>query len=100
MKKEDLEAHLKRLTGILSQMLDVDIFPWLEEKRNPMAGSICGYLLKAEIACGVCDCRAEGATSGDEFLTNTVSTPRLRYFATALRLLQSVRAGLRAPDHD
>src|SRR5581483_829219 len=35
MKKEDLEAHLKKITGILSQMLDVDIFPWLEEKGKP-----------------------------------------------------------------
>lgn len=31
----DLTAHLKRITAILSQMLDVDIFPWLEEKRRP-----------------------------------------------------------------
>ncbi len=35
MEKEDLEAHLKKITGILAQMLDVDIFPWLEEKRKP-----------------------------------------------------------------
>ena len=30
-----LEAHLKRIGRILSQMLDVDIFPWIEEKRKP-----------------------------------------------------------------
>jgi hypothetical protein len=30
-----LEEHLRRITCILSQMLDVDIFPWLEEKRRP-----------------------------------------------------------------
>lgn len=30
-----LAAHLKKIAGILSQMLDVDIFPWLEEKRKP-----------------------------------------------------------------
>ena len=30
-----LDAHLKKITAILSQMLDVDIFPWLEEKRKP-----------------------------------------------------------------
>ena len=30
-----LDAHLKKITAILSQMLDVDIFPWIEEKRNP-----------------------------------------------------------------
>jgi hypothetical protein len=30
-----LEAHLKEITAILSQMLDVDIFPWIEEKRKP-----------------------------------------------------------------
>ncbi|MGH9452152.1 MAG: XamI family restriction endonuclease [Terriglobia bacterium] len=30
-----LDAHLKKITAILSQMLDVDIFPWIEEKRKP-----------------------------------------------------------------
>jgi hypothetical protein len=35
MEAKDLDAHLKKITGILSQMLDVDIFPWLEEKRKP-----------------------------------------------------------------
>jgi hypothetical protein len=30
-----LEEHLRKLTGILSRMLDVDIFPWLEENRRP-----------------------------------------------------------------
>src|SRR5258708_3930064 len=29
-----LDAHLKKITGILSQMLDVDIFPWIEERRK------------------------------------------------------------------
>lgn len=32
---ELLEKHLKSITAILSQMLDVNIFPWLEEKRRP-----------------------------------------------------------------
>ena len=32
---ELLEKYLKSITAILSQMLDVDIFPWLEEKRRP-----------------------------------------------------------------
>jgi hypothetical protein len=32
---EVLDAHLKKITAILSQMLDVDIFPWIEEKRKP-----------------------------------------------------------------
>lgn len=31
----DLNSQLNKLTGILSQMLDVDIFPWLEGKRKP-----------------------------------------------------------------
>lgn len=31
---EDLDAHLKKITVILSQMLDVDIFPWIGEKRE------------------------------------------------------------------
>src|SRR5258708_7817896 len=30
-----LEEHLKRIVMIISQMLDVDIFPWLERKRRP-----------------------------------------------------------------
>lgn len=30
-----LDEHLRKITGILSQMLDVDIFPWLQEKRRP-----------------------------------------------------------------
>lgn len=30
-----LDEHLKRIGGILSRMLDVDIFPWLAEKRRP-----------------------------------------------------------------
>jgi hypothetical protein len=31
---DDLNAHLKKITAILSQMLDVDIFPWIGEKRK------------------------------------------------------------------
>jgi hypothetical protein len=30
-----LEVHLKKITAILSQMLDLDIFPWIEGKRKP-----------------------------------------------------------------
>jgi hypothetical protein len=30
-----LNAQLKKIAAILSQMLDVDIFPWLGEKRKP-----------------------------------------------------------------
>jgi hypothetical protein len=29
-----LDTHLKKIAGILFQMLDVDIFPWIEEKRK------------------------------------------------------------------
>ena len=32
---EVLDQHLKQITSIISRMLDVDIFPWLEEKRRP-----------------------------------------------------------------
>jgi|ERR1700722_10132752 hypothetical protein len=32
---EVLDAHLKKITTILSRMLDVDIFPWIGEKRRP-----------------------------------------------------------------
>jgi hypothetical protein len=35
LSPELLENHLGKITGILSRMLDVDIFPWLEEKRRP-----------------------------------------------------------------
>jgi hypothetical protein len=35
MEADHLDEHLKKITGILSQMLDVDIFPWLQEKRRP-----------------------------------------------------------------
>jgi len=35
LSPELLEKHLRRIAGILSQMLDVDIFPWLEGKRRP-----------------------------------------------------------------
>jgi hypothetical protein len=34
LAEDVLEAHLKKITGILSQMLDVDIFPWIAEKRK------------------------------------------------------------------
>ena len=33
---EMLEEHLARIAKIFSRMLDVDIFPWLEEKRAPI----------------------------------------------------------------
>jgi len=32
---ELLKAHLERIAGILIQMRDVDIFPWLTEQRRP-----------------------------------------------------------------
>jgi hypothetical protein len=32
---ELLDKHLKSIVRILSRMLDVDIFPWLEEERRP-----------------------------------------------------------------
>jgi hypothetical protein len=35
LSPELLEKHLAAITAILSQMLDVDIFPWLTEKRRP-----------------------------------------------------------------
>jgi hypothetical protein len=35
LSAELLEEHLRKITSILSRMLDVDIFPWLEEKRRP-----------------------------------------------------------------
>jgi hypothetical protein len=35
LSPELLEEHLGKIAGILSRMVDVDIFPWLEEKRRP-----------------------------------------------------------------
>src|SRR5882762_1036656 len=35
LEADILDTHLKKITAILSQMLDVDIFPWIEEKRKP-----------------------------------------------------------------
>jgi hypothetical protein len=35
LSPERLEEHLGKITGILSRMLDVDIFPWIEDKRKP-----------------------------------------------------------------
>src|SRR5712692_4998325 len=35
LSPELLQEHLGRISGILSRMLDMDIFPWLEEKRRP-----------------------------------------------------------------
>src|SRR5438128_3380543 len=35
LSPELLEEHLGKITGILSGMLDVDIFPWIEDKRKP-----------------------------------------------------------------
>jgi hypothetical protein len=35
LSPELLEEHLRKITGIISGMLDADIFPWLDEKRRP-----------------------------------------------------------------
>ncbi|MGO9777598.1 MAG: XamI family restriction endonuclease [Terracidiphilus sp.] len=35
LSTELLNEHLGRIAGIISRMLDVDIFPWLAEKRRP-----------------------------------------------------------------
>jgi type II restriction enzyme len=32
---ELLREHLQKIANTLTQMLDVDVFPWLEEKRHP-----------------------------------------------------------------
>ena len=32
---EQLNQQLRKITAIISRMLDVDIFPWLQEKRRP-----------------------------------------------------------------
>ncbi len=31
----ELQLHLERICSILTKMLDVDIFPWIEDKRRP-----------------------------------------------------------------
>lgn len=35
LAKELVMEHLDKISGVLSKMLDVDIFPWLEDKRRP-----------------------------------------------------------------
>ncbi len=35
LSAELLDVHLAKITSILSKMLDVDIFPWLEQQRRP-----------------------------------------------------------------
>jgi|SRR5579872_64112 len=35
LSPELLREHLAKISGILARMLDLDIFPWLEEKRRP-----------------------------------------------------------------
>jgi len=35
LSPEALQEHLRRISRTLSQMLDIDVFPWLEEKRRP-----------------------------------------------------------------
>jgi len=35
LRPELLQEHLRRISTTLSRMLDVDVFPWLEEKRRP-----------------------------------------------------------------
>ena len=35
LAEDILDAHLKKIAAILSRMLDVDIFPWIQEKRQP-----------------------------------------------------------------
>src|SRR5208337_4642016 len=32
---ELLQEHLRKIANTLTQMLDVDVFPWLEERRRP-----------------------------------------------------------------
>ncbi len=54
---DDLEAHLKRITVILSQMLDVDIFPWLSERRKPTKGE--RYRSSTIVADRLCSAVAE-----------------------------------------
>jgi hypothetical protein len=35
LAEELLAEYLAKIAGVLSKMLDVDIFPWLQEKRRP-----------------------------------------------------------------
>jgi hypothetical protein len=35
LAEELILDHLDKISGVLTRMLDVDIFPWLEEKRRP-----------------------------------------------------------------
>ena len=35
LSQAQLEAHLAKISGVITKMLDVDIFPWLGENRRP-----------------------------------------------------------------
>jgi hypothetical protein len=52
-----LGEHLVRITRILSNMLDVDIFPWLQEKRRPTKEE--RYRSSTIVADRLCGARAE-----------------------------------------
>jgi hypothetical protein len=52
-----LGEHLGRITRILSNMLDVDIFPWLQEKRRPTKGE--RYRSSTIVADRLCSAVAE-----------------------------------------
>jgi hypothetical protein len=58
-----LNQHLGRITGIISRMLDVDIFPWLAEKRRPTEEErYRSSTIVADRLCGAVACARETAT--------------------------------------
>jgi hypothetical protein len=52
-----LDSHLRKITAILSQMLDVDIFPWIAERRK--AGKEERYRSSTIVADRLCGAVAE-----------------------------------------
>src|SRR5579859_7263514 len=49
---EQLDQHLRKIAAIVSQMLDVDIFPWLQERRRPTEEERYRSTIVADRLCG------------------------------------------------
>jgi hypothetical protein len=55
MNTKTLRVHLEQVIGMIGQLLDVDIFPWLDEKRGPTDQEIYrAATIVADRLCGAC----------------------------------------------
>lgn len=96
LSPELLEQHLAKITGILSQMLDVDIFPWLEEKRRPTKNE--RYRSSTIVADRLCGAVAEPIVRNaqekrqlaliEKYLTERGYKPKTPHAATPLNQME------------